>query len=55
MEGPVPQDYHDWYTYRPAVVYLRLCEGLLPSTTSTTARDAGEFEEEARCYRIMTV
>ena len=46
VEGLVPQDHHDWYPHRPAVVHLRLCQGIFPSASTSTTWDARVSEEE---------
>jgi len=46
VEGIVPEDHHDWYTDRSAVVHLRWRKGLFPSATPSATRDARISEEE---------
>lgn len=54
VEGTWPQDHHDRYTDRPAVVHLRLCQSLLPPAPPPTARDARVSQTQARTATIMT-
>ena len=46
VERFVPEDHHDRNTDGTAVVHLRWSEGLLPSATTSPARDARISEEE---------
>lgn len=52
VEGSGCPYHHDWYSDRPAVVHLRLCQGLLPPAPSPSPRDAWVPEEEARPHRV---
>ena len=46
MEGTRSSYHYDWYTDSPAVVHLRLSEGVLPPSPSPTPRGTREPEEE---------
>lgn len=48
MEGIGTEDHHDWYADRPAMVHLRLGQGLLPSAPPTTAGDARVSETQTQ-------
>lgn len=52
VEGPGCPYYHDWHSDRPAVVHLRLCQGILPSAPAPSPRDARVPEEEAWPHRV---
>lgn len=52
VEGSGRSYHHDRNSDRPAVVHLRLRQGLLPPAPPTSPRDARIPEEEARPHRL---
>uniref|UniRef100_A0A8D9AWK9 Uncharacterized protein n=1 Tax=Cacopsylla melanoneura TaxID=428564 RepID=A0A8D9AWK9_9HEMI len=52
VEGSGSQDYYDWYADCSAMVYLRLCQGIIRYSPTTPCRNASISQSQARSQII---